>query len=108
MAPKRPQEEPQDGQGNRWKINRDVSVTDLVTIVLATAALFTAYSDLTNKIQILVTTNVAQAATDKRQDEEAQRTRDHIDAGLSKLNDKLDRLLERPAPSPIMVPQPPR
>jgi hypothetical protein len=103
MVAKKPEE---PDQGTRFRLNKEVSITDIVTIVIATSALFGAYHNLDNRTQILETTNVAQQATDKRQDDEAQRTRDHIDAGLSKLNDKLDRLLER---QPIaVVPQPGR
>ena len=84
---------------DRWKISREVSVADLVSVALAFAAMFAAFSNLDKRQAVaddrFTTSQAQQAATDRRQDEDSIRYQARIDGSLKDMNAKLDRLLER-------------
>lgn len=83
----------------RWKINREISVADLVAVGGAILAALYTYTSLHEQIALVAQANAAagqvQSAIDKRQDEDNLRYQARIDSQLSELNRKLDRVLER-------------
>ena len=90
----------------RWKVVKEISVTDLVTIATCAASVFYAWSTVTARQAILedrLATLITQQATlitqqaniDRRQDDDALRVQARLEGGLKDVNAKLDRLLER-------------
>lgn len=80
---------------NRWKIDKTVSVGDLVAIGTALLAIVYAYSTLDKRMTVIEEKIVAQAARDSRQEDDALRYQSRFDAALTVINTKLDRLIER-------------
>jgi hypothetical protein len=81
-----------------WHVNKEVSVGDLVALLLAIAAVILAYSQLDKRVTVLETVPSAQASTDARQDLEARALKNEIGARLDRMEDKIDRLIERTSP----------
>jgi hypothetical protein len=79
----------------RWKITKEVSVADLVSVVLAFGAVFAAFNNLDKRVDGLERMAPVQAITDKKQDDDSQRYQARIDKSLDEINRKLDRLMER-------------
>jgi hypothetical protein len=72
----------------RWKLTKDVSVADLLSIGLAAIAIVTAYTKLSERVTITEAAIV-----------EIQRAkiveREELASRLDRLENKLDRLIER-------------
>lgn len=81
-------------QPERWRLSKEVSVTDLVGLAMAFAAVLFAYTNLDKRTDGLERMVTVQATTDARQDAEAQRYQSRIDSTLVSINNKLDRLIE--------------
>lgn len=68
----------------RWRVKKEISLGDVIAIVVALTAMMGAYARLDNRISLLEQSNgYSQAAFAK------------IDAQLEKLSAKIDRLIER-------------
>lgn len=80
----------------RWKVKKEISVVDIITIVTAIVSILYAFNSLDKRVTVIETVTVAQVAVDKKQDEESFRYQGRIDQALAAMNLKLDRLLERP------------
>lgn len=78
-----------------WRVKREVSLGDIVAIVLAFAAATVAWANLNTRVSLLEQATITQKSNDERQDAEAIRYQQRIGEELEKLNRKLDRLLER-------------
>lgn len=81
----------------RWKVKKEISLVDIITIVSAILSIVFAYTTLDKRTTALEQAAIIQAATDKRQDEDGIRTQGRIDEQLRELNRKIDRLIERGA-----------
>ena len=79
----------------RWRVKKEISLVDIITIVTALLSVVYAYTTLDKRITTVEQAALVQAATDKRQDDESIRTQTRIDTQLTEMNRKLDRLMER-------------
>lgn len=82
-------------QPARWKIDKTVSIGDLVAIGTALLAVVYAYSTLDKRMTVIEEKIVAQASRDSRQEDDALRYQSRFDSALVVINAKLDRLIER-------------
>ena len=73
---------------NRWKITKDVSVADILSIVLAAVAVITAWGLLDKRITV-----VEAAVIEMKLAKQVER--EELAARLDRLENKLDRLIER-------------
>ncbi len=78
-----------------WKLKKEISLGDILAFCSAALAVIYAYSTLDSRVKILEESRQTQQRTDQRQDEEHIRYQVRIDATLSQINAKLDRLVER-------------
>lgn len=78
----------------RWRLDKEISLGDILTICFAALALFGAYSTLDKRVQSLEERATFQRAVDVRQDEDSIRYQQRIDESLREINRKLDRLVE--------------
>lgn len=78
-----------------WKFNKEVSIADIVSIILAAGAGFAAYTNLSTRLAILEDRQINQTKNDQRQDEEQQRGAKKLEDSIAQINMKLDRLIER-------------
>lgn len=85
----------QGDERRRWHLKKEISIGDLLAILLAAGALFGAYSTLDQRIGKLEQLAGFQKQIDVRQDEEALRYQQRIDESLREINRKLDRIIER-------------
>lgn len=68
----------------RWRVKKEISLGDMIAIVVAVAAVLGSYARLDNRISLLEQSNgYTQAAFAK------------LDASIEKLALKIDRLIER-------------
>ena len=79
----------------RWHVKKEVSLGDGIAIISAALAIVYSYSTLDSRLRILEDVRSIQVRVDQRQDDEAIRYQARIDASLSEINRKLDRLVER-------------
>ena len=80
---------------DRWRLKKEVSLGDLIAFTSAALAIAYAYSTLDSRLKVLERDNAAQQRTDERQDAESIRYQARIEAVLSNINAKLERLVER-------------
>lgn len=78
-----------------WTLKKEVSLGDLIAFTSAVLVAIYAYSTLDSRVKILEENKVTQRIYDQRQDDESVRYQARIDATLSQINSKLDRLVER-------------
>jgi hypothetical protein len=78
-----------------WTLKKEVSIGDLIAFTSAGLAVIYAYSTLDSRVKVLEENRASQQRIDQRQDEESIRYQARIDATLSQINAKLDRLVER-------------
>lgn len=72
--------EPQD----KWRVKKEISLGDVIAIVVAVAAVLGSYARLDNRISLLEqSSSFSQAAFSK------------LEAQIEKLSAKIDRLIER-------------
>lgn len=75
----------------RWRLTKDVSIADVLSLCLAAAAVLFAYTTLAERTSLLESAVVEMRAI--RIDEKAA-----LSQRLDRLEDKLDRLIERTGP----------
>ena len=80
---------------HRWRINKEISIPDIISFAAAFAAVVFAYSTLDARMRLVEQAIVQQKETDKRQDEDSLRYQGRIEEALRGLGAKLDRLIER-------------
>lgn len=80
---------------DRWRVKKEISIGDLIAFVSAGLAVAYAYSTLDSRVKILEDNRTAQQKTDERQDGENIRYQARIDAELSQISMKIDRIGER-------------
>ncbi len=79
----------------RWKLKREVSLPDIVTLLFALGSLMVGYNSLDKRLAGVEIAAVTQATIDRRQDDEGIRNLARIDAQFASIGAKLDRLIER-------------
>jgi hypothetical protein len=84
-----------ENKSSGWTLKKEISLGDLIAFTSAGLAVIYAYSTLDSRVKVLEESKVVQQRTDQRQDEEHIRYQVRIDATLSQINAKLDRLVER-------------
>lgn len=75
----------------RWRLTKDVSIVDVVSIVLAASAVLFSYAKLSERTS-LVESAVVEIRVSRAEEKAALAQR------LDRLEDKLDRLIERTMP----------
>lgn len=78
----------------RWRITKEVSLGDLIAFVMAFVSVVYAYTTLDKRIAVVEDKFTNQRDTDNRQDADSVRYQARIDATLSSISAKLDRLIE--------------
>lgn len=73
---------------NRWKLTKDVSVADILSILLAAVAVVTAWGLLDKRITVVEAAVIEMKLA-------KQIEREELAARLDRLENKLDRLIER-------------
>ncbi len=85
-------------QAKRWHIGREIPLAVILVLMIQTAGVIWWAASTSAKVDFMKETNVAasivQAAVDRRQDDESQRSETRIMTQLDKLNVKLDKLME--------------
>lgn len=87
--------QPVDHSATKWRINKEISVPDIISFVAAVAAVVVAYSTLDTRLRLVEQAIVTQKETDARQDQDSLRYQGRIEEALRGLSLKLDRLIER-------------
>lgn len=87
--------QPVDHSATKWRINKEISVPDIISFVAAVAAVVVAYSTLDTRLRLVEQAIVTQKETDHRQDQDSLRYQGRIEEALRGLSLKLDRLIER-------------
>lgn len=82
---------------SKWRIKRDISVTDIASFASAALAVIYAYTTLDKRMTMLEAAMIEQKQSDKRHEEELLRVQARIDVRLDKMDEKLDRLIQRTA-----------
>ena len=80
---------------DRWKLNKEIGVVDLITIVSALVAVVYSYTTLDKRVTIVEGSIQLLAVSDGKQLEDARRLQDRVEKQIEIVNAKLDRLLER-------------
>lgn len=78
-------------QPERWRLTKDVSVADVLSLCLAAGAVLFAYTELSERTALLESAIIEIRSS--RADEKAA-----LSARLDRLENKLDRLIERAGP----------
>ena len=78
-----------------WKLRKEVSLGDLIALVMAMLAVIMAWVNLDKRLTRVEDSLVAQRTLDSRQDEELIRTQIRLEEQLRTVAGKLDRLIER-------------
>jgi hypothetical protein len=80
---------------HKWKIKRDISIADLLSFASAALAVIYAYTTLDKRLAVVENAISEQKVVDKRHEEELIRVQARIDMRLDKMDEKLDRLIQR-------------
>jgi len=78
-----------------WKVVKEISVGDVLAVVMAFISVIYAYTTLDKRITLVEEKVAAQVVRDNKQDEDTHIYQQRIDAALTAINAKLDRLIER-------------
>lgn len=88
-----------DGEDRRepekWRIKKEVSLADLLSFGAAALAVVYAYTTLDKRMTVVEIATVETKAKNAQQDEENLRVQARIDVRLDKMDEKLDRLIQR-------------
>lgn len=88
-----------DQQQYKWKFDRTISLTHLLTTASAIAAALFFAANINTRVTVLeqaiAQTVIVQHATDARQDAVTQELRAQMREDYKSINGKLDRLIER-------------
>ncbi len=91
-------DEPRSGPRRQWHIGKEIPIALLIAVAVQTGGWIWWAASISARLDNLKETATAavilQAAVDRRQDEEAQRSEARILANLDRVNQKLDRLIE--------------
>lgn len=79
----------------RWIFKKEVSIADVIAFVSSMSFVVVAWATLDKRITLLEAAQIEQHRTDIRQDQEAIKLGGEIKQELQRLNDKLDRVIER-------------
>ncbi len=80
---------------NGWSIKKEVTVGDLIAITFAISSVILAYGALDARLAKIEEFKAAQVSRDIAQDASAHQTKQDIADRLDRIEDKLDRLIER-------------
>jgi large-conductance mechanosensitive channel len=81
-----------------WHLKREIQVTHLISTILIAASVFMYVTKLEQRIAIIESQAVAQRERDSTQDARAQEMQKILTDRLDKIDNKLDRLIERRNP----------
>lgn len=81
-----------------WHLKREIQVTHLISTILIAASVFMYVTKLEQRIAIIEAQAVAQRERDSIQDARAQEMQKILTDRLDKIDNKLDRLIERRDP----------
>lgn len=85
-----------DGEERRrWHIKKEVSLGDLIAFASAALAVVYAYTTLDKRVSILEDSDRARQIAEERKNADFIRYQQRIDVTLDRINDKLDRLIDR-------------
>jgi len=79
----------------KWKINKEVGVVDVITIVSALLAVVYSYTTLDKRVAIVETAIPVLVDVNARQDAETHRIAERRERQMEIITNKLDRLIER-------------
>lgn len=82
-------------QPDRWLFKKEVSIADVIAFVSSMSFVIVAWATLDKRVTLLEAAQIEQHRTDVRQDQEAIKIGAEIKQELQRLNDKLDRVIER-------------
>lgn len=90
--------DPREGPRRQWHIGKEIPIAVLTVLLLQTGGWVWWAATISTRLDTLkenaIATVVMQAAIDRRQDDEAQRSEARILANLERVNQKLDRIIE--------------
>jgi hypothetical protein len=85
-----------DGEERRrWHIKKEVSLGDLIAFASAALAVVYAYTTLDKRVSILEDADRTRQIMEDRKSADFIRYQQRIDTTLDRINDKLDRLIDR-------------
>jgi len=79
---------------DKWKLKKEISIGDILAFLAAFSGILFAYTTLDKRLALSERAQTAQEVIDKRQDEEALRYQVRLDAMITNINVKLDRIIE--------------
>lgn len=79
----------------RWKFSKEISLADLISFVSAALAVVYAYTTLDKRMTLVERGQEVQESSESAKAAEALRTQARIDLRLDKMDEKLDRLIQR-------------
>ena len=85
----------QPSDENRWHLDKKVPISLIGVMVIQTIGVVWFVSKLDSRVLALEMAQVAQTRVDDRQDSAAKETTAILREGLTTVNNKLDRLIER-------------
>lgn len=85
-------------QKKEWHLDKTVGVTHLFSTVAAISTLVILGAQFNTRLSLVEQAVLIQHESDTRQDRDAAESRAHTAIALQRINEKLDRLIERGAP----------
>jgi hypothetical protein len=79
---------------DQWRLKREISIPDLITFSAAVIAIVVAYATLDKRIVILEEQTRVASLTVTRQDEDYQRLVTRINEQFTRMQDKLDFIIQ--------------
>lgn len=80
---------------DRWVFKREISIADLIAFATSMTFVIAAWGTLDKRLALLEAASLEQKTTDARQDRESLRLTQEVKEQLQRLNDKLDRVIEK-------------
>ncbi len=80
---------------NRWELKKEISLGDVIAIIFAISSVLLAYGRLDTRLATIEAALIVQDRKDKAQDEANSETKQDLYRWLSRVEDKLDRVIER-------------
>lgn len=78
-----------------WVVKKEVSIPDVIAFITSMVLVIMAYATLDKRLALLEAGKIEQQMTDARQDRDSMRLTSEVKEQLQRMNDKLDRLVER-------------
>ena len=82
-------------RNGQWRLSREISPSNVIALLVIAVTTIGVYYSLVGRVTVAEQAIVSQKYTDDRQDAEATRTNAQVQAALERINNKLDRLIER-------------